>query len=573
MESSIRELVNVALKEVYGLEGIGFAVEQPKDLRHGDYSTNVALVLAKTLEERPKDIAGKLVDFIKKTLEERPKDITDVTIAGVGFINFVLSKDFFAQQVGKVLEQKNLWGQSSVHKGKHILVEHSSPNLFKPFHIGHVMNNAIGESIKRLANFSGATVTTISYPSDVSLGIAKAVWILIQDGGAERNLQVGKSASKDMEYLGECYVRGTKAYEDNPEIQPEIRRIADIIFKHEKDTYEYKQYQQGKDLNINYFKYITERLGSNFDDFVYESEAGEVGKKIILENIGKVFKESDGAVIYEGEQDGLHTRVFINREGNPTYEAKDTGLMDIKFKRYKPDLSLFITDHEQVEYFKVVLAAVRKISEEWVNRADKTIHRTHGRMKFKGQKMSSRLGGVPLASSLMEIIIENLNDKAPDLLNDIESATSIAIAALKFSILRAAAGKDINFDPETSLSFEGDSGPYLQYSTVRANSILAKAGSVHLGAGLLSDWQTTDLEKILIHFPEVVEHAIQDWSPHFIVTYLLELSQAFNSWYGNTKILDADDSASPYKLALTKAFAQTMANGLNLLGINVPDKM
>ena len=134
------------------------------------------------------------------------------------------------------------------------------------------------------------------------------------------------------------------------------------------------------------------------------------------------------------------------------------------------------------------------------------------------------------------------------------------------------AGKDINFDPETSLSFEGDSGPYLQYSTVRAQSILHKSANV--GVQPPNDgWQTIDLEKILIHFPEVVEHAIGEWSPHFIVTYLLELAQAFNSWYGNTKIIDADDEHSPYKLTLTAAFAQTMTNGLYLLGISVPEKM
>jgi arginyl-tRNA synthetase len=572
MESTIRELVNTALQEVYGLQEVQFAVEQPKDITHGDYATNAALVICNTLEARPQECAEKLVAWLA---EHMPADVAEVSIAGVGFINFSLTKDFFARQVSTIIEQKNHWGNSEMYKGKHILVEHSSPNLFKAFHIGHVMNNAIGESIKRLAEFSGAEVTAISYPSDVSLGIAKALYVLMQDGGTQNNLMLGKSASADMEYLGECYVRGTKVYEENPELQPTIRKIADNIYKHEKDTPEYQQYLEAKGLNIAYFKLITERLGSQFDDFFYESEAGGVGKKIVLENVPRVYTESEGAVIYEGERDGLHTRVFINKEGNPTYEAKDTGLMDLKFERYNPDISIFITDHEQTEYFKVVLAATRHISDIWKDRADKTVHRTHGRMKFKGAKMSSRLGGVPTADSLMAIVIEELKNRAPEILDDQKSSTAIAIAALKFSILRAAAGKDINFDPETSLSFEGDSGPYLQYSTVRARSILMKAKDLEarpLGE-MPEEWQTTDLEKMLIHFPEVVQHAIEQWSPHFIVTYVLALAQAFNSWYGNTKILDENDSASPYKIALTAAFAQTMTNGLHLLGISVPEKM
>jgi arginyl-tRNA synthetase len=564
MESTIKELINNALKECLGMEGVAFAVERPKELSHGDYATNVALVIASHREARPHDIAEKIAEFVK---ENKPAQIADISIAGVGFINFSLSKEFFNKELKTILDQKDQWGKSEQYKGKHILVEHSSPNLLKAFHIGHVMNNAIGESIKRLAKFSDATVTTISYPSDVSLGIAKAVYVLMEEGGIEK-MRTFALASQVIAYLGDCYVRGTALYEDDESVQPRIREIADNIYKKKEHTKEYRVYDDAKALNMAYFKAITATLGSSFDGYIYESEAGEVGKNIVLENVGKVFTESDGAVIYDGEKDGLHTRVFINKEGNPTYEAKDIGLMDLKFFRYKPDLSIFMTDHQQTEYFKVVLAAVRRISPEWNDRADKTIHRTHGRMTFKGQKMSSRLGGVPSAQLLIDTITEEIETRSPDI--SYETRKQIAVASLKFSILRAMAGKDINFDPDTSLSFEGDSGPYLQYSTVRAQSVLNKSDM--FSTELPTEWQTTDLEKILIHFPEVVARAIQDWSPHFIVTYLLELSQAFNSWYGNTKIID-ETNESGYKLALTKSFAQTMTNGLYLLGISVPEKM
>ncbi len=570
MESTIKELISSALRECFGLEGVPFAVEQPKDLGNGDYASNVGLIVAKQLSKNPREVAEAIAVCVGTGIN-RPNSIAEVSVAGAGFINFTMTKDFFAQQVSHIIEQKNQWGSSDLHHGKHILVEHSSPNLFKAFHIGHVMNNAIGESIKRLAQFSGAEVTAISYPSDVSLGIAKAVYVLMQDGGIEKIHQI-PAASVGVDYFGECYVRGTALYEDDPSVQPRIREIADNIYKKKTNTEEYRVYDEAKALNMGYFKAITSVLGSQFNEFIYESEAGEDGKKIVLENVGEVFKESDGAIIYEGEQDGLHTRVFINKEGNPTYEAKDTGLMDLKFKRYSPDTSIFITDHQQTEYFKVVLAAVRHINNEWNDRANKTIHRTHGRMSFKGKKMSSRLGGVPSAQTLLSTLYEELNERAPQLANDTEGLANryIAVGALKFVILRSAAGKNIDFDPETSLSFEGDSGPYLQYSTVRANSILAKANNLEVEPP--SEWEVTDLEKVLIHFPEVVEHAIEQWSPHFIVTYLLELAQTFNSWYGNTKIIE-DSVSSAYKIALTAAFSQTMTNGLHLLGITVPKKM
>jgi arginyl-tRNA synthetase len=560
MESTIRELVNTALQEVYGLQGVQFAVEQPKELGHGDYATNTALVICKTLEARPQECAEKLVEFLNAN---KPADISEVSIAGAGFINFSLGQDFFAQQVHHIIEQKNLWGSNDMYKGQRILVEHSSPNLFKAFHIGHVMNNAIGESITRLAQSSGAHVTTMTFPSDISLGVAKAVFIVLKKYGED-------FVPIDVGMLGDAYVEGTKRYIDDESIHARVKEIADNLYA-EKDSPEWQVYQACKKFNIDYFEQITTRLGSHFDTYIYESQAGEVGKKIVLEHTPAVFTESEGAIVYipEESRKDINTAVFINSQGNPTYEAKDIGLLSMKFQREQLDLSIFITDNQQVSHFQVVLAAAHQIHAEW---SEKSIHVHHGRMSFKGQKMSSRLGGVPLADTLLDTVSEEVKERAIDISD--EAIDIIAIAALKFSILRAAAGKDINFDPDTSLSFEGDSGPYLQYSTVRARSILTKAGD--LEAKLLKmpeGWQTTDLEKILIHFPEVVQHAIEQWSPHFIVTYLLIVAQAFNSWYGNTKILDDNDPTSAYKVALTAAFAQTMTNGLHLLGIAVPEKM
>ncbi len=565
METTIRELITAALKECYGLEGVVFAVERPKELAHGDYATNVALVIAKTLEDRPQACAETLVATLNKN---KPADIETISIAGPGFINFSLSATFFTTTLKNIFEQKDRWGSSDLYKGKNILVEHSSPNLFKAFHIGHVMNNAIGESIGRLAKHSGANVRVISFPSDISLGVAKAIFILLEKYGEH-------FVPTDIATLGDAYVEGTRRYDEDESIHARVKEIADHLYQ-QTPSPEWTIFSICKDYNIKYFEYITARLGSHFDGYIYESQAGEIGKKIVLEHTPSVFTESEGAIVYvpdEARKD-INTAVFINSQGNPTYEAKDIGLLSMKFADQPLDLSIFVTDNQQVPHFQVVLDAAHHINPAW---SEKSVHVHHGRMSFKGQKMSSRLGGVPLAADLLETLIAEVQEYTKDrpTADAKENPEAIAIAALKFSILRAMAGKDINFDPETSLSFEGDSGPYLQYSTVRANSILAKAKD--WGAELPEGWQTTDLEKILIHFPEVVEHAIQEWSPHFIVTYLLELAQAFNSWYGNTKIIDQSveqsDAASPYKIALTKAFTQTMQNGLYLLGISVPEKM
>lgn len=559
MEETIKKLVTKALQDTFSIESVAFVVEQPKDISHGDYSTNAAMVVSKQLGKNPKEVAEALMSVMN---ENKPSEISLVSIAGPGFINFTLAPEYFAQQLDGIIALADKWGTSTVHSGKNILVEHSSPNLFKAFHIGHVMNNAIGESIKRLAQASGAAVETMTFPSDISLGVAKAVFMLLETYGPE-------FAPADIAVLGDAYVEGTKRYENDESVQVRVKEIADNLYT-QTPSPELTVYEACRQFNIEYFEYITKRLGSQFDSYIYESEAGIVGKEIVLKNTPAVFSESEGAVVYVPEESrkDINTAVFVNSQGNPTYEAKDIGLLSLKFAKQR-DTSIFITDNQQVPHFNIVLAAAEHINKEW---AEKSVHVHHGRMSFKGQKMSSRLGGVPIAETLLDTVGDEVKERAVQNEKELSDDTidAVAIAALKFSILRAAAGKDINFDPETSLSFEGDSGPYLQYSTVRANAVLSKADIVP--SSLMPEtWEPTHLEKLLIHFPEVVEHAIEEWSPHFIVTYLLELAQTFNSWYGNTKILGAEHSA--YRLALTKAFAQTMSNGLHLLGITVPEKM
>ena len=396
IKDKIKILTEEALERL-SISGADFAVEHPDDLKNGDYSTNAAMVYAKKLRMNPKELADKIVATLKHA-EAEHDFIKDISVAGAGFINFYLSQEFLTSNLERIITDGDSFGKNNIFAGQKILVEHSSPNLFKAFHIGHVMNNAIGESITRLARYSGAEVKVISYPSDVSLGIAKAVWALLEDNGLEKLKQINKP-SEIIAYLGECYVRGTRAYDDMLELQPRIKEIAALIYS-KTNSREYTAYLECKELNLAYFKIMTATLGSKFDDFIFESEAGVEGEKIVRENIGNIFKESEGAIIYEGEAYGLHTRVFINKEGYPTYEAKDVGLLSLKFARYKPDLSIFITDHEQSEYFKVVVTAAGKINPIW---KDKTVHRTHGRMSFKGQKMSSRLGGVPSAQELLDV--------------------------------------------------------------------------------------------------------------------------------------------------------------------------
>ena len=558
----ITKLITEALEKM-GLSVQEFGLDHPTEFSHGDFSTNVAMTLAKKMNTNPKTLAEEITKNIASD-----KLVSRIEVAGPGFINFYLTNSFFVYVTSKIIEQGENFGKNNLHDGKKILVEHSSPNLFKPFHVGHVMNNTIGESIARLAEFSGAHVIKISYPSDVSLGIGKAVFALLKHGVSE--LEALPDESAKLAFLGDCYVEGTKLYDADEEVQKQVRKITEIIYEN-TDGIEYDTYLKGRKITLDYFLDITKRLGSEFHDFIYESEAGKIGEKLVRENLSKVFKTSDEAIIYEGEKDGLHTRVFINKEGYPTYEAKDIGLLALKFEKFAPDVSIVVTDRNQAEYYKVVLAAAARLHKAW---SEKTVHKTHGRMSFKGKKMSSRLGGVPIASDILDAVCEEVASKMKDGGNA-ENIDAVAIAALKFTILKTMAGRDIDFDPAISLSFEGDSGPYLQYTNARINSVLEKAAAAGMteGASKEKNRNISDVEKLLYRFPSIVRHSIEEWSPHHIAGYLLELARAFNSWYGNTKIIDSENVNASYNVALARAVGQTIQNGLYLLGIKAPERM
>lgn len=565
IRNELHTLIQEAIRKLGFSIETPFSLEHPADMAHGDYATNVAMALAKGAGRNPKELAEAIAQGIRDEKDER---IGRVSVAGPGFINISLTSEFFFGEIARAFEEKHGYGRQNMFEGTRVLIEHSSPNLFKPFHIGHFMNNAIGESVKRLMEYSGAEVTTISYPSDVSLGIAKAVFMLMRkDAGA---LDDESMPLKDkVAFLGECYAEGTAWYDEHEEDHLAIRGIADELYRGD-DTPAVRLYKKAREANLAYFTSITGRLGSSFDGYVFESEAGAEGKRLVEEHLGKVFSESHGAVVYKGEERGLHTRVFLNAQGNPTYEAKDLGLLSIKFSRFKPDASIFVTDYEQGPYFKVVADAAGQINADW---KDKTVHITHGRLTFKGKKLSSRLGGVPLAEDLLDAVLEEVRERSPDEPAHVQD--EIALGALKFAIVRSEAGKNANFDPETSLSFEGDSGPYLQYTHARLNSLIEKGK----GAGFTIYQQSPhgeihDIHRLIYRFPEAVQEAIERHAPHGITAYLLSLAHAFNSYYGKVKIIDEDDHAGTNeRLLLVAAAKQILHSGLHLLGISAPERM
>ncbi len=571
IETKLREYIAEALGEL-GVTDVPVLLEHPADLMHGDFATNVAMVAAKKAGKNPRALAEEIVQSLKK---KQDGYIADITIAGPGFINFTLSQKYFTAALAEALEKGENFGCNKTLEGKKVIVEYTDPNPFKEFHIGHLMSNAIGESISRLVEFSGAETKRACYQGDVGLHVAKAVWGMKFLSGEKEIL----TTRKDSFYLGHAYAVGAKAYEDTPGAKESILEINKMIY-HCSDEKINDLYNWGKKISLENFEEIYKRLGTNHGDgkafnyYFFESKTGEFGKKVVGEH-PEIFVASDGAIVYKGDESkGLHTRVFINKEGLPTYEAKELGLAKIKYDTYPYDTSIVITGNEVNDYFKVLLDAMSKVFPDL---AAKTEHYSHGMLRLPTGKMSSRTGDVITATALIDDTKERAAQKIADsvFVNEEKAVLTeqVAIGAIKYSILRQASGKDIIFDFEQSLSFEGDSGPYLQYTYARTCSLLAKAGEKKIDvATIAGESEVSPLHKYLLRFPHVVLRAQEERAPHYIATYLIELAREFNSFYGNTMILDGAPDEG-YKLALVKLTRNVLKQGLWLLGIEAPSKM
>ncbi len=574
MKEKIEKLIKEVLKN-FEIKDFNFSVEHSDDFKNGDYSTNVAMVYVKELKISPKELAENIKIELEKNL---PKEIEKIEIAGPGFINFYLSREFFTGSIKEILKQKEGWGRNKILTGKKVMVEYTQPNPFKPFHIGHLMSNAIGESISRIVEFSGAKIVRANYQGDVGPHVAKAIYWMLKNKSATNSAMAEFVApSKKALYIGECYVKGSDLYDTDKSIKKEIDKINQKIY--DKSDQEINEiYDWGRKITLEAFEELYKILGTKFDYYFFESEMAPIGEKIVRENVGKVFEESDGAIIFHGENydKKLHTRVFINSQGLPTYETKEVGLTVTKFKK-EPDLDISIvtTAIEQAEYMKVVQKAISIIYPELEK---KMKHITHGMMRLSTGKMSSRKGNVITGESLlndsMDIIREKVSDRELKEEEEKDAITKqVGVSALKYSILKSSIGSNIVYDFEKSISFEGDSGPYLQYTAVRAKSILNKAKNFNLKNKNEIPEEIYDLEKMIYKFPEIVEHSYKLLEPHHITTYLTELASAFNSFYNSTQILNKDNEYISYQLNLVEAFYQTMQNGLWLLGIEIPKKM
>jgi arginyl-tRNA synthetase len=546
----LRQAVKAAAKKLYGAD-IDPELSRPAE-QFGDYATNAALQLAKNAAKSPREIARGLSDELKNQ-----PGVGTVSIAGPGFLNFKLTDEALAAAALAAASPPR------PNQGREILAEFGDPNPFKEMHIGHLYSYITGDAIAGLLETTGAAVRRLSYHGDVGPHVAKWLWAVHKRFGWEADA-ISKVLHEPGKGIGFFYEIGAKAYETDETAKAEIDAINNQVYAHDDAGLD-RVYEIGRSLSFDGFDKILDLLSISTDRRYLESQSAPKGTELVKQNTGRVFKESDGAIIYEGEKKGLHTRVFINSRGLPTYEAKDLGLAELKAADY-PDAarSIIITANEQADYFKVMLAALAEIDPPT---ADQTTHLSHGFVSLKSGKRSSRQGNICTAGHLLAEVESAVNEQYPDS----KLQEQMTVGAVKYAFLKHRLGGDLIFDVKESISLEGSSGPYLQYAHARARSILAKAESGRPADIKELDESERSLARKISEYPEVIEKAAVELMPHHVCVYLYELAQSFNSFYEKCRIIG--DERESTRLGLVEAYAQVLKSGLGILNIDAPERM
>ena len=537
-----------AIKSTFDVDFTPEITPSPANIE-ADFSTNAPLKLAKELHLAPMEIAQKLATVLSGFT---------CTITTPGFLNFTLSPEYLQSEITKLDQNYRENISSDEYSGKTIVCEFSDPNPFKVLHVGHLYTSIVGDSISRLYEYAGAKVIRANFGGDVGLHVAKTMYILLQKDVNDLTI----------EDIAKSYVEGTAAYEEDETAKREITKLNKEIYKINSENLHNSKlaevYWKGRELSYEYFNDFYAKIGVKFDKYYPESTVAKLGLETVKKELeAGVYEKSDGAVVFKGEPYGLHTRVFINKEGVPTYEAKDVGLIFTKDKDYHFDKSVVITGNEQSDYMKVVLKSVEQYAKELV---EKTTHLTHGLVKLPGNvKMSSRKGNFLKAVDVLDMVNEELKSSYNS------TDEKVSLAATKYAFLKYRMGGDIIFDPKESVKMTGNSGPYLLYSAVRAKKILSNCNNQTQIDEYIYNIYEKNIIKKLLEYKNVLQESVAEMAPHKVANYLYELAQAFSRFYENCQVAGAKEESERVKIV--KVYLAIMTHGLNILGIEIPEEM
>ena len=542
-------------------------IETPKDNKNGDYAFP-CFKLAKELRKAPPVIANEIKEKI-----ESVEEIEKVEVAG-GYLNFFINKTILAKEVLEEISKTEQYGKSEIGKEKNIVIDYSAPNIAKPFHIGHLRSTVIGGALYNIYKYLGYTVTGVNHLGDYGTQFGKLIegykmW------GKEYNIE-----EDPINELTKIYIRINEACKNDEQILENCRNNFKKL--EDGDPYCVEIWKKFRELSLQEFQKVYDLLGSKFDSWNGESFYSDKMPEVIeiLEKTGKLV-ESQGAKIIDLEDKGINTPCIIEKSnGSTTYATRDLAAILYRARTYDFDKALYVTSYEQVLHFKQVfeVAKLLGLDEKYTNGLE---HVSFGMVLLPEGKMSTREGNIIKLEELLNEAIsrakEIIEQKNPDLENKEEVAKKVGIGAVIFNDMSASRIKDEVFDWNTILNFQGETGPYIQYTYVRTKSVLEKAGYLpkieDVNTENLSDDYSMAILKLIYSFEDVLVQVTDKNEPSILARYLIDLAKAYSSFYNENKIIVDDKDVQDARVYLTYAVSQVLKQGANLLGIEMPEKM
>ena len=565
--ADFKKLISESLKseiEDLTLEEIAALIEVPPNKEMGDYAFP-CFKLAKVFRKAPNAIAEDLAGKIQPT-----DDINKIINLG-GYVNFFVNKESLAKKViNQVLTEKENYGKSEFGKGKTVVVEFSSPNIAKPFHIGHVRTTVIGNALSKIYASQGYHVEKLNHLGDYGTQFGKLIvaYKLWGDKQAVEN--------DPIKELLKLYIRFHDEAETKPEMEDEAR---EWFTKLENGDEEAKDlWQWFRDESLKEFSRVYKLLDIDFDSYVGESFYSDKMPAVIKELKEKnLLEESDGAMIVNLEDSKLPPALIQKRDGSTLYLTRDLASAFYRKKLYDFDKSIYVVGSQQELHFKQCFEIIKRMGYEWYK---DMIHVQFGMVALEEGTMSTRKGRVVFLEDVLNQAIDRtrqiIDEKNPEAENIDEVAKAVGVGAVVFQELSNSRIKDYTFSWDRTLSFEGETGPYVQYTHARCCAVLRKADqpvSADINYELLSDQDAADVLSVLENFNKSLMTAMKKNEPHIVTRFVLDLAQAFNKFYHNSPILVDDADLRAARLALVEATRQTIGNALKILGMKAPQKM
>ena len=544
------------------------SIEKPKGTENGDYAFP-CFRLAKTLKKAPQAIATE----IKENIKLNENEITKVEVVG-GYLNFFVNKELLAKEVLQEMANAEEYGKSAIGNGKNIVIDYSAPNIAKPFHIGHLRSTVIGAALYKIYKYLGYNVTGINHLGDYGTQFGKLIegyklW------GNEYNIE-----ENPIDELTKIYIRINQACKEDEQILENCRNNFKKL--EDGDPYCVELWQKFRELSLKEFQKVYDLLGSKFDSWngeaFYSDKMSEIVE--ILEKSGKLI-ESEGAKIVDLEDKGINTPCIIEKSnGSSTYATRDLAAIMYRARTYDFDKALYVTSYEQVLHFKQIFEVAKflGLDEKYTNVLE---HVSFGMVLLPTGKMSTREGtSVKLLDLLNEAISRAkliIEQKNPELENKDEVAKRVGVGAVIFNDLANNRVKDEIFDWDTILNFQGETGPYIQYTYVRTKSVIEKAGGVPqvstVDSKLLQDEYSIKLLKLIYDFEDVLVQVTDKNEPSILSRYLIDVAKAYSNFYNENKIINEDKELQDARVYLTYSVGKILSIGAGLLGIEMPERM